>query len=279
MEIAFSGIALEGEERTFKTLSIGCSSCAFNLKEPKRNKNTNPHAIFALMKLFLVPTPIGNLEDASPRSLRILEEMDIILAEDTRNTGILLKRFGISKPLKSFHLNNEHKVLDQYIGLIKNGQKVGLVSDAGTPAISDPGYLLVRACIEQGIEIECLPGPVAFIPALVASGLPCDRFIFEGFLPAKKGKSSKLELLSMEQRTIVFYEAPHRLLRTLKEMVPFFGLDRKVAVSRELTKLFEEHKRGSLQDLIVHFESVAPKGEIVVVVGGLPKKSAELRTE
>jgi 16S rRNA (cytidine1402-2'-O)-methyltransferase len=205
--------------------------------------------------------------------------MDLILAEDTRNTGILLKRFGISKPLRSFHLNNEHKVLSQYVELIKNGQKLALVSDAGTPAISDPGYLLVRACIENNIDVECLPGPVAFIPALVASGLPCDRFVFEGFLPAKKGKASKLELLSMEQRTIVFYEAPHRLVKTLKEMIPFFGLDRRVSVSRELTKMFEEHQRGSLQELIAHFETTAPKGEIVVVVGGLPKKWNERRTE
>jgi len=231
------------------------------------------------MKLYIIPTPIGNLEDISPRCLRMLEEMDVILAEDTRKTGILLKRFDISKPLRSFHLNNEHKVLPQYIEIIKSGRKVGLVSDAGTPAISDPGYLLIRACVESNIEIECLPGPVAFIPALVASGLPCDRFLFEGFLPAKKGKAAKLEQLSTETRTLVFYEAPHRLLKTLREMIPFFGSDRKVSVSRELTKMFEEHKRGSIEELITHFELVPPKGEIVIVVGGMPKKSNEKRTE
>ena len=221
-------------------------------------------------KLFIIPTPIGNLEDITLRALRILKEVDLILAEDTRTTGNLLRHYEISKPLHSHHLHNEHKTVEQVIERIKGGQTVALVSDAGTPSISDPGFLLVRECIKAGVEVECLPGATAFVPALVNSGLPSDRFCFEGFLPQKKGRQTKLLNLKEEERTIIFYESPFRLVKALEEFSVVFGAERKASVSRELTKMFEETKRGTLEELIVYFKSKTVKGEIVIVVEGKP---------
>lgn len=219
-------------------------------------------------KLILVPTPIGNLEDITLRAIRALEESDLIFAEDTRTSGNLLRHLNISKPLKAFHLNNEHKTLESALSIIKSNSQVALVSDAGTPGISDPGYLLVRACIQDGIYVECLPGPAALIPALVISGLPCDKFCFEGFLPHKKGRQTRFKLLADEKRTIVFYESPHRLLKTLEQCAEFFGDNRNAAVVREISKKFEQVHRGTIQELITYFEEHNPKGEIVLVVGG-----------
>lgn len=218
--------------------------------------------------LYLVPTPIGNLEDITLRSLRILREVDTILAEDTRTTGGLLKHYEINKPLKSFHAFNEHKVVSDLVGRLLNGEVMALVSDAGTPGISDPGYLIVREALKNGVAIDCLPGPTALIPALVKSGFPCDSFIFEGFLPHKKGKQTKIESLKEEARTIIFYESPHRLVKTLEMMTLILGAERMVSVSRELTKLYEETITGSLQEVSGHFQKQAPKGEIVIVVAG-----------
>lgn len=219
-------------------------------------------------QLILVPTPIGNLSDISQRSLDSLKASDLILCEDTRHTKKLLQHFDIDVALRSFHMYNEHSVLEKTISSIKELEQVALVSDAGTPGVSDPGFLLVRACIEQGIEVLCLPGPSAFLPALVLSGLPCDRFSFEGFLPHKKGRLSRLKALSSETRTMVFYESPHRLLKCLHQFAEHFGEDRKASVSREITKIHEEHVRGSLSELIAHFEKEKPKGEFVIVVSG-----------
>ena len=221
-----------------------------------------------MSKLFLVPTPIGNLEDITFRSVRILNEADLILAEDTRTSGKLLKHFGIKTPMQSFHMHNEHKVLDKMIDKLKQGIKIALISDAGTPGISDPGFLLVRACVEQGIETECLPGATALIPALVQSGFPTDRFIFEGFLPPKKGRQTRLKLWSEETRTIVFYESPHKIVKTLSQMQEFVGGDRRLSVSRELSKKFEETVRGTVNELILYFSKKAPKGEFVIVLEG-----------
>lgn len=218
--------------------------------------------------LYLVPTPIGNLQDITMRALEVLQKVDMILAEDTRTTGVLLKHYKISKPLKSFHIHNEHKALNSIIDQLKDGQKMALVSDAGTPAISDPGYLLVRECLKHGIEIECLPGATAFVPALVNSGLPCDRFIFEGFLPQKKGRQTRLNSLAEETRTMVFYESPHRLVKALQQFVEIFGSERQASVSRELTKMYEENPRGTLTELIEYFGDKKIKGEIVIVVAG-----------
>ncbi len=220
------------------------------------------------MKLFIIPTPIGNLEDITLRCLRILKEVDIILAEDTRTTGNLLKHFSIDKKMISHHLHNEHKTVEQIAERIKNGETVALVSDAGTPSISDPGFLLVRECIKNGIEVECLPGATAFVPALVNSGLPNDRFCFEGFLPQKKGRKTKIESLKEEERTMIFYESPFRLVKALEEFALTFGTDRSASVSRELTKMFEETKRGTLAELIEYFSSKTVKGEIVIIVEG-----------
>lgn len=219
-------------------------------------------------KLYIIPTPIGNLEDITLRALRILKEVDLILAEDTRTTGNLLRHYQIEKPLQSHHLHNEHKTVEQVIERIKSGQTIALVSDAGTPSISDPGFLLVRECLKAGIDVECLPGATAFVPALVNSGLPSDRFCFEGFLPQKKGRQTKLNNLKEEERTMIFYESPFRLIKALEEFVPVFGSERKASVSRELTKMFEETKRGTLQELIDYFKSKTIKGEIVIVVEG-----------
>ena len=221
-----------------------------------------------MSKLFLVPTPIGNLEDITFRSVRILNEADLILAEDTRTSGKLLKHFDIKTPMQSFHMHNEHKVLDKMIDKLKLGIKIALISDAGTPGISDPGFLLVRACVEEGIETECLPGATALIPAIVQSGFPTDRFIFEGFLPPKKGRQTRLKLWSEETRTIVFYESPHKIVKTLSQLQEFVGGDRRLSVSRELSKKFEETLRGTLDELILHFENKAPKGEFVIVLEG-----------
>ena len=221
-------------------------------------------------KLFLVPTPIGNLKDITLRALEVLKEADVILAEDTRTSGKLLKHYEITTPMQSHHMHNEHAQLNRLIDLIVQGSNVALISDAGTPAISDPGFLLTRACVEQGIEVECLPGATALVPALVNSGLPNDRFVFEGFLPVKKGRQSRLKTLTEETRTMVFYESPHRLLKTLGQFSDYFGADRPVSVSRELTKLHEETVRGSLQGVLAHFSEKAPKGELVIVVAGKP---------
>lgn len=221
-----------------------------------------------MSKLYIVPTPIGNLEDITLRAIRVLKEVDAILAEDTRTTGHLLKHLGIEKKMSSHHLHNEHKTVEQIAERIKNGERIALVSDAGTPGISDPGFLLVRTCIRQGVDVECLPGPTAFVPALVSSGLPCEVFCFEGFLPQKKGRLSKLIQLREETRTMVFYESPHRLLKALEQFSEHFGADRRGSVSRELTKVFEETRRGSLQELIDFYKEKSIKGEIVIVIEG-----------
>ncbi len=219
----------------------------------------------------MVPTPIGNLKDITFRAIDVLKSCDLILAEDTRQTKKLLQHYEIDTPMSSFHMHNEHKVTNKYTELLKQGQHIALVSDAGTPGISDPGFLLVRACVEEEIEVEVLPGATAFVPSLVASGLPCDKFIFEGFLPHKKGRHKILNALSEEAKTIVFYESPHRLVKTLDLIADFFGSDRKVCVSRELTKMFEEHQRGTLSEVSQYYKDYPPKGEIVIIVSGKPK--------
>jgi 16S rRNA (cytidine1402-2'-O)-methyltransferase len=219
-------------------------------------------------QLFLIPTPIGNLEDITLRAIRLLKEVDLILAEDTRTTRKLLSHYQINNQLKSYHSFNEHKINEQIISLLLEGQKMAMVSDAGTPGISDPGYLIVRACIINHIEVECLPGPTAFIPALVKSGIPLDRFTFEGFLPHKKGRKKRLDHLINESRTMVFYESPHRLKRTLNDFQEYFGPSRNASVSRELTKKFEETVNGNLEYIIDYFKDKTIKGEFVLVVQG-----------
>ena len=219
-------------------------------------------------QLVLVPTPIGNLDDITIRAQRVLNEVDAVIAEDTRVTGKLLQHLGIGKPLISFHINNEHRMVEQLVARLRQGERFALASDAGTPAISDPGFLLVREALRAGITVECLPGATAFVPALVVSGLPCDRFVFEGFLPQKKGRRTRLEGLRGEERTMIFYESPHRLLRALKEFAEVFGGERAASISRELSKLHEETVRGTLAELLVHFETHAPRGEFVVVIAG-----------
>jgi len=221
------------------------------------------------MKLYVVPTPVGNLEDMTFRAIRILKEADLILAEDTRTSSFLLKHFDIKTPMHSHHKFNEHKTVDSVVQRIKGGQMVALISDAGTPAISDPGFLIVRQCVENDIEVECLPGATAFVPALVASGLPNDRFCFEGFLPQKKGRQTKINNLKNENRTMIFYESPFRLIKTLTQFAEVFGAERKAVVAREISKIHEETRRGTLTELIEHFNQHQPKGEIVVIVAGL----------
>ena len=221
-----------------------------------------------MSKLILVPTPIGNLKDITQRALEILGSADLILAEDTRQARKLLNHYNISTPVQSHHMFNEHKSVESVCLKIISGQTIALISDAGTPGISDPGFLLVRTCIEKEIPVETLPGPTALIPALVNSGLPCDRFCFEGFLPQKKGRHKKLEALIDEQRTMVFYESPFRLVKALNEMSEIFGAERQASVSRELSKMFEENRRGTLAELAEHYRSNPPKGEIVIVVAG-----------
>lgn len=223
-----------------------------------------------MSKLYLIPTPIGNLEDITLRALRILKEVDLVLAEDTRTSKPLMKHFEISTPLQSHHLYNEHAKVEEVVNQIKSGVTIALITDAGTPGISDPGFLLVRECIKNAIEVETLPGATAFVPALVNSGLPSERFCFEGFLPHKKGRQTKLESLVEEERTMIFYESPHRLIKTLTSFSEYFGKERKASISRELTKMFEENKRGTLEELIAYFSSKSIKGEIVIVVGGKP---------
>jgi len=221
-----------------------------------------------MSKLYLVPTPIGNLEDITFRALKVLKEVDYILAEDTRTSGKLLKHFDISTPMQSHHMHNEHKTVDTIVKRIQSGEVFALISDAGTPAISDPGFLLTRSCVQNDIAVECLPGATAFVPALVNSGLPNDKFVFEGFLPVKKGRQTRLKLLAEETRTMLFYESPHKLLKTLSHFATYFGEDRQVSVSRELTKMFEETKRGTVKDVLAYYTEKPAKGEIVIVVEG-----------
>lgn len=223
-------------------------------------------------KLYLVPTPIGNLEDMTFRAIRILKEVDLILAEDTRTSGKLLKHFEISTHMHSHHMHNEHKTIENIITRLKAGENIALISDAGTPAISDPGFLLTRACVENKIEVDCLPGATAFVPALVNSGFPNDKFIFEGFLPDKKGRQTRYLILAEETRTMIIYVSPHKLVKTLGEFVQYFGLERHVSVSREISKLHEETIRGTAEEVLKHFEIKPPKGEIVVVVAGKSSK-------
>ena len=220
------------------------------------------------MKLYVVPTPIGNLEDMTFRSVNVLKSVDLILAEDTRTSGFLLKHYEIKTPMQSHHKFNEHKTLQHVIEKLKSGLNIALISDAGTPVISDPGFMLVRACVEQCIEVECLPGATAFVPALVSSGLPNDRFCFEGFLPQKKGRQTRLKSLADESRTMIFYESPFRIVKTLTQLAEVLGPVRKASVSREISKLYEETVRGTLAELIEHFTQNSPKGEFVIVVAG-----------
>ena len=221
-----------------------------------------------MAKLHVVPTPVGNLEDMTFRAVRILQEVDLILAEDTRTTGILLKHYQIATRMQSHHKFNEHQHVERIATRIATGENIALVSDAGTPSISDPGFLLVRECIRQGVEVECLPGATAFVPALVVSGLPNERFCFEGFLPLKKGRQTRLQSLLTEERSIIFYESPHRLLKMLSQLAGTFGEERYVSVSREISKRFEETRRGALKDVIAHFTENTPRGEFVVVLAG-----------
>jgi len=221
-----------------------------------------------MSKLYLIPTPIGNLEDITLRGLRLLNEVDIVLAEDTRTTGKLFSHFEIKTSLAAFHMHNEHKVLEKWINRLKGGETIALVSDAGTPAISDPGFLLVRECVKENIEVDCLPGATAFVPALVNSGLPSEKFIFEGFLPVKKGRQTRLKCLTQEERTMVFYESPHRIVKTLSQFMEHFGEERLISVSREISKMFEETKRGTIKHILQHFEQKKPKGEFVIIVAG-----------
>jgi 16S rRNA (cytidine1402-2'-O)-methyltransferase len=219
-------------------------------------------------KLYIVPTPIGNLKDITFRAVEVLKAVDLILAEDTRTSGKLLKHFEINSPLQSHHMHNEHKTVESLINKLKSEMTIALISDAGTPAISDPGFLLIRACIENNIEVDCLPGATAFVPALVNSGLPNDKFVFEGFLPVKKGRQTRLQILAEETRTMIFYESPHKLIKTLAHFCEYFGENRSVSVSRELTKLYEETIRGTAKEVLEHYTKKPPKGEIVIVVGG-----------
>ncbi|ASF41849.1 16S rRNA (cytidine(1402)-2'-O)-methyltransferase [Capnocytophaga endodontalis] len=219
-----------------------------------------------MSKLYLIPTPIGNLEDITLRALNLLKEVDIILAEDTRTSSKLLKHYNIRTPMQSYHLFNEHKVVDSWVQRIKGGTTVALITDAGTPAISDPGFLLSRACIAEGVDVECLPGATAFVPALVNSGLPNDRFVFEGFLPDKKGRQTRLSQLATETKTMIFYVSPHKLLKTLTDFIATFGANRPASLSRELTKVHEETKRGTLQELLDFYKDKNVKGEIVMIV-------------
>lgn len=223
---------------------------------------------FQISMLFLLPTPIGNLKDITLRALEVLKEVDLVLAEDTRTTSHLLNHYGITKPLSPYHQHNEHKVLQHLVNQLLEGKKMAVVTDAGTPGISDPAFLLVRECIKVGVHVECLPGATAFVPALVNSGIPTNRFCFEGFLPIKKGRQTLLKQLAEEERTMVFYESPLRLVKTLEEFITYFGEERNCAVSRELTKMFEENKRGTLREVCEHFREKNVKGEIVIIVAG-----------
>ena len=222
--------------------------------------------------LYLVPTPVGNLEDITLRALRILKEADVVLAEDTRTSGILLKYYDIKTRLCSHHKFNEHQTAEAFAARMAAGEVMALISDAGTPAISDPGFMLVRACVERGVEVQCLPGATAFVPALVASGLPCERFTFEGFLPQKKGRATRLEQLKEEPRTMIFYESPYRVVKTLAQFAEVFGPERRVSACREISKLHEESVRGTMAEVLAHFEENEPRGEFVIVVEGLVRE-------
>jgi len=221
-----------------------------------------------MSKLYLVPTPIGNLKDITFRAIEVLKEADLILAEDTRTSGKLLKHFEINTPMQSHHMHNEHKTVGGIVEKLESGSTIALISDAGTPAISDPGFLLVRACLEAEVDVECLPGATAFVPALVNSGLPNDKFVFEGFLPVKKGRQTRLKLLAEETRTMIFYESPHKLIKTLSHFCEYLGEERQVSVSRELTKIYEETIRGTAKEVLEYYSNKPPKGEIVIVVEG-----------
>lgn len=223
------------------------------------------------MELFLVPTPVGNLGDMTYRAVEILQHVDVILCEDTRTSSFLLKHYQINKPLTPYHQHNEHKIVQHLVDQMLSGKSFALITDAGTPGISDPGFLLLRECHKNKITVTCLPGATAFVPAIVQSGLPCNQFIFEGFLPVKKGRQTAMRALAEETRTVIFYESPHRLVKTLKELAAFVGADREAAVVREISKKFEETQRGSLQNLAAHYELHAPKGEIVLVLAGFNK--------
>lgn len=225
-------------------------------------------------KLYIIPTPIGNLEDMTYRAVRLLKEVDIVLAEDTRTSQVLLKHYGIERKLFSHHKYNEHQTVEFVASRIEAGESVALISDAGTPGISDPGFLLVRTCLERGLEVETLPGATAFVPALVQSGFPCDRFCFEGFLPQKKGRKKRLAALADESRTMIFYESPFRVLKALGEFAEVFGEERKVSVSRELSKKFEQTVRGTISEVIAHFEAHPPKGEFVMIVEGASSRNS-----
>ena len=232
-----------------------------------------------MAKLYIVPTPIGNLDDITLRAVDVLREVDLILAEDTRTTSFLLRHLGIEKKLHSHHKFNEHATVKMVAGSIAAGRNAALVSDAGTPGISDPGFLLVRTCVEAGIEVETLPGATALVPALVQSGFPCDRFCFEGFLPQKKGRAKQLQSLADEERTMVFYESPYRVVKCLEQFAEVFGSERRVSVSRELTKKFEQTVRGTVAEVLEHFRTTEPKGEFVIVLAGKPKPKRELPDE
>ncbi len=232
-----------------------------------------------MAKLYIVPTPIGNLDDITLRAVNVLREVDFILAEDTRTTSFLLRHLGIEKKLHSHHKFNEHATVKMVAGSIAAGRNAALVSDAGTPGISDPGFLLVRTCVEAGIEVETLPGATALVPALVQSGFPCDRFCFEGFLPQKKGRAKQLQSLADEERTMVFYESPYRVVKCLEQFAEVFGSERRVSVSRELTKKFEQTVRGTVAEVLEHFRMTEPKGEFVIVLAGKPKPKRELPDE
>ncbi len=225
-----------------------------------------------MSKLFIVPTPIGNLKDITFRAIEVLKSVDLILAEDTRTSGKLLSHYNIDTQMQSHHMHNEHKTVEKIVRQIQSGVEVAIISDAGTPAISDPGFLLSRACIAQNIAVECLPGATAFVPALVNSGLANDKFVFEGFLPVKKGRQTRLKFLAEETRTMIFYESPHKLVKTLTHFCEYLGENRKASVSRELTKLYEETKRGTLQSVLEYYTNTPPKGELVIVVSGKSKK-------
>lgn len=226
-------------------------------------------------KLYVVPTPVGNLEDMTFRAIRVLKEADLILAEDTRTSGILLKHYEIKNAMQSHHKFNEHKTVEGIINRIKAGETVALISDAGTPGISDPGFLIVRECVKNDIEVQCLPGATAFVPALVSSGLPDERFCFEGFLPQKKGRMTRMKALQEEKRTMIFYESPYRLVKTLTQFAEYFGAERPVSVCREISKIHEESVRGTLTNVIAHFTVNEPKGEIVIIVGGKEDRKNE----
>ncbi|MCC8095212.1 MAG: 16S rRNA (cytidine(1402)-2'-O)-methyltransferase [Tannerellaceae bacterium] len=232
-----------------------------------------------MAKLYIIPTPVGNLEDMTFRAIRILKEVDLILAEDTRTTGLLLKHFDIQNNMQSHHKFNEHKTVEQIATRIQSGENVALVSDAGTPGISDPGFMLVRECVRQGVKVECLPGATAFVPALLVSGLPTDKFCFEGFIPQKKGRQSRIKELATEERTMILYESPYRVVKTLTQLAEYCGHDRQVSVSREISKFYEETVRGSLKEVITHFSAREPKGEFVIILAGMKSGRENKETE